>query len=321
MIMKENQKIRPLAIYQLLKNHTDSSVAIGSFEIAQTLNLEGLPSSIKEVKDDLKLLKDWGFGVNEVQGEDLYYLNTKVFSDAELRIIIDAIESATFITEKKTMELVRKISRLAGESRAQSLINKSSFSTIKHTNENVFNAVATLDSCIRSGMKCSFLYFDYDVEGSRLYRKERRRYVVNPLALTFSEDKYYLLAYGDKYENVASYRVDRMDKVMPEGENVTKAEWLKNFDLNAYKKQSFSMFKGDTKEVSLECKNEAVDVVIDKFGEKVNMLKLNDDLFRVKVTVQISPTFFGWCATSGGRIKIVAPEEVKLAYYEHLSKC
>lgn len=321
MIMKENQKIRPLAIYQLLKNHTDSSVAIGSFEIAQTLNLEGLPSSIKEVKDDLKLLKDWGFGVNEVQGEDLYYLNAKVFSDAELRIIIDAIESATFITEKKTMELVRKISRLAGESRAQSLINKSSFSTIKHTNENVFNAVATLDSCIRSGMKCSFLYFDYDVEGSRLYRKERRRYVVNPLALTFSEDKYYLLAYGDKYENVASYRVDRMDKVMPEGENVTKAEWLKNFDLNAYKKQSFSMFKGDIKEVSLECKNEAVDVVIDKFGEKVNMLKLNDDLFRVKVTVQISPTFFGWCATSGGRIKIVAPEEVKLAYYEHLSKC
>ncbi len=319
--MKENQKIRPLAIYQLLKNYTDSTVAIGSFEIAQTLNLEGLPSSIKEVKEDLKLLKDWGFGVNEVRGEERYYVSTKVFSDAELRILIDAVESSAFITEKKTDELVGKISRLAGERRAESFVNLSKFSTVKHTNENVFNAVDTIDGCIRGGMKCSFLYFDYDVEGSRLYRKERKRYVTNPLALTFSEDKYYLIAYGDKYENVATYRIDRMDKVMPEGEKIIKPEWLKDFDINAYKKQAFSMYKGESKEVSLECDNKAVDVIIDKFGEKVNMLKLNDEKFRVKVTVQVSPTFFGWCATSGGKIKIVAPEEVKNAYYEHLSKC
>lgn len=319
--MKENQKIRPLAIYQLLKNHTDSSVAIGSFEIAQTLNLEGLPSSIKEVKDDLKLLKEWGFGVCEIAGEDLYYLNAKIFTDAEIRVLIDAVESSIFITEKKTDELVRKISGLAGAGRSESFRNKSGFLTAKHTNENVFNAVATLDSCIRSGVKCSFLYFDYDCEGVRIYRKERNRYVVNPLALTFSEDKYYLLAYGDKYENIASYRVDRMDKVMPEGEKVVKADWLNNVDINAYKKQAFSMFKGEIKEVTLKCENKAVDAIIDKFGDKVTMLKLNDEEFRVKVRVQISPTFFGWCATSGGVIKIVAPEEVKQAYYEHLSKC
>ena len=71
--MIDNQKIRPLAIYQLLKNHTDSSVALGTFEIAQTLNLEGLPTSIKEVKEDVKLLKEWGFGICEVKGEDAYY--------------------------------------------------------------------------------------------------------------------------------------------------------------------------------------------------------------------------------------------------------
>lgn len=319
--MKENQKIRPLAIYQLLKNHTDSSLAIGSFEIAQTLNLEGLPSSIKEVKEDLKLLKDWGFGVNEVQGEDLYYLTSKIFSDAELRILIDAIESSTFITEKKTLELVRKLSTLAGEGRADLFRNRPGFITAKHTNENVFNAVATLDGCIRNGMKCSFLYFDYDVEGARIYRKERKRYLVNPLALTVSEDKYYLLAYGDKYENIASYRIDRMDKVMPECDKVATPNWLSKTDLNAYKKQAFSMFKGDLTEVSLEGDVVAVDAILDKFGEKVDMLKLDDKTFRVKVKVQVSPTFFGWCATSGGKIKIVSPEEVKIAYYEHLSKC
>ena len=122
--MKENQKIRPLAIYQLLKNHTDSSVALGSFEIAERLNLEGLPTSIKEVKEDLKLLKNWGFGIMEVDGEDRYYLNVRVFTDAELRVLIDAVESASFITEKKTAELIGKLSSLAGFGRAESLKKK-----------------------------------------------------------------------------------------------------------------------------------------------------------------------------------------------------
>ena len=319
--MKENQKIRPLAIYQLLKNHTDSSVALGSFEIAERLNLEGLPSSIKEVKEDLKLLKNWGFGIMEVDGEDRYYLNVRVFTDAELRVLIDAVESASFITEKKTAELIGKLSSLAGFGRAESLKKKQGIISAKHSNENVFNAVTTIDSCIRNDMQCSFLYFDYDVEGTRLYRKERKRYVVNPISLVAMEDKYYLLAYGDKYENVATYRVGKMDKVLPESTKITKAEWLKDFDLKEYRKQAFSMFKGELTEVSLECVNSAVDGIVDKFGEQVSMLKLTDNTFRVKVKVRVSPTFFGWCATSGGNIKIVAPEEVKKEYYEHLSRC
>ncbi len=319
--MKQEQKIRPLAIYQLLKNHTDSSVALGSFEIANTLNLEGLPSSIKDVKDDIKLLKDWGFGVSEIPGEDLYYISTKVFSDAELRILIDAVEASSFLTEKKTKELVLKLSRLAGEHRAESFRKNSTFKSTKHTNESIFNAVATIDQCIRSEKKCSFLYFDYDIEGARLYRKERKRYVVNPLALVAREDNYYLIAYGDKYDNIISYRVDRMDKVMPESDGIRKGDFLKDFDLDSYTKQAFSMFKGELTEVSLECDISAVDGIVDKFSESVNMLKLSDTKFRVKVFVQVSPIFFGWCAASGGRIKITAPEEVKKAYYEHLSKC
>lgn len=320
--MKDNQKIRPLAIYQILKTHTDSTSALGSFEITETLNLQGLPSSIKEVKSDLKLLKEWGFGICEVPGEDLYYLSVRLFSDAELKILLDAVQAASFITEKKTLELTEKLSSLAGASRAELLRSGiHCFKTAKHTNENIFNSVSTLDGCIVSGLKCSFLYFDYDLGGTRVYRKERKRYIVNPLALVFSEDNYYLLAYGDKYENIASYRVDRMDKVMPEKEPIKSVSWLKNFDLASYRKQAFSMFTGELTEVSLECKRSAVDVIVDKFSEQINMLKLDEDTFRVKVKVQVSPTFFGWCATSGGRIKITAPEAVKNAYYEHISKC
>lgn len=323
--MKDIQRIRPLAIFQLLKNYTDSTVALGSFEIANTLNLEGLPTSIKEVKEDVKLLKDWGFGVVEIEGEDRYYVPLRLFTDAELRVLLDAVEASSFITEKKTKELTDKITTLAGVGRAKKNAKKKTSivlqKSVKHSNENVFNSIEILDACIARSLKCSFLYFDYDLEGRRVYRKERNRYVVNPLALAISEDNYYLLAYGDKYENVASYRVDRMEGVMPESEPIKDAPWLKDFDLNSYRKQAFSMFKGELTEVSLEGDVVAIDGIVDKFSESVNMLRIDDNTFRVKVKVQVSPTFFGWCATSGGRIKIVAPENVKKAYYEHLSKC
>ena len=125
--MIDNQKIRPLAIYQLLKNHTDSSVVLGTFEIAQTLNLEGLPTSIKEVKEDVKLLKEWGFGICEVKGEDAYYVSNKIFSDDELCSLIDAIESTTSITESKATELINKLARLAGFGSAESFKKRTGF--------------------------------------------------------------------------------------------------------------------------------------------------------------------------------------------------
>lgn len=320
--MKDTQKIRPLAIYQLLKNCTDSAHPMGSFEIANTLNLEGLPTSIKEVKDDVKLLKEWGFQVGEVQGEDAYYILGNLFDSAELRVLIDAVSAASFISEKKSDDLIKKLSILGGARKGE--IYKSTITllkTNKHTNEAVVEAVGTIDNSIIKGKKCSFLYFDYDVEGARVYRKDKKRYVVNPLTLVVNENNYYLLAYGEHYDTVTTYRVDRMAEVMGEELEIRRAEFTKDFDLNSYRKQAFSMFKGELTEVSLECDASTVDGIVDKFSESVNMLKINDKTFRVKVKVQVSPTFFGWVATAGGRIKITAPEEVKKSYYEHLSKC
>ena len=128
------------------------------------------------------------------------------------------------------------------------------------------------------------------------------------------------MAYGDKYENVAVYRVDRMDKVEAEGESVTRADWLDPDDVASYRKRAFSMFAGKTEEVSLVADKSVTDVIVDKFGERVNMLKLDENTCRVKVKVQVSPTFFGWLATFPGKITVSAPASVREAYLEHLER-
>ncbi len=319
--MKEILTKIPLEIYTLLEKL--EGVSLTKQEIISYMDARGITAKAKDIEKSLEVVLNGNYGVTVTSedGVERYSIQKTVLTHAEIKILLDAVNAAAFVSERKTNELAEKILKIVGAREANFQRKSITFKTAKHTNDGVFDAVELIDASIRQGKKCSFLYFDYDVEGARLYRKERARYVVNPVSLVFSEDNYYLLAYGDKYENLASYRVDRMDKVRSEDEAIKKVEWLKNFDVETYKKQAFSMFKGELTEVTLVCDKSAVDVVVDKFSEYVNMLKLDDETFRIKVNVQVSPTFFGWCATSGGKIKITAPEEVKEAYVKHLTKC
>ncbi len=319
--MKEILTKIPLEIYKLLENL--EGISITKQEIISYMDARGIIAKTKDIEKGLEVVLNGNYGitVTKEDGVERYSIQKTVLTHAETKILLDAVNAAAFVSERKTNELTEKILKIVGAREANFQRKNITFKTAKHTNESVFDAIELIDASILKGKKCSFLYFDYDVDGARIYRKERARYVVNPVCLVFSEDNYYLLAYSDKYENLASYRVDRMDKVRREDEDVVKVEWLKNFDVETYKKQAFSMFKGELSEVTLLCDKSAVDVVVDKFSEYVNMLKLDDESFRIKVNVQVSPTFFGWCATSGGRIKIVAPTDVKEAYVKHLTKC
>ena len=191
------------------------------------------------------------------------------------------------------------------------------FDVVKLKNENIFYNVDTLDTCISAGKKCSFLYFDYDFEGRRRYRKDMQPYVVSPVQMLFEDNNYYLLAISE-HPGVTAYRVDRMDKVTMEADDAERGDVA---DISEFRKQVFSMYGGEAVNVELECDESYVNVIVDKFGFGVTMLKLDDSTVRIKVRVQLSPTFFGWLATGGGKIKIAAPAEAAEKYREHLTRC
>ena len=78
------------------------------------------------------------------------------------------------------------------------------------------------------------------------------------------------------------------------------------------------MFGGEDKEVSLLCANEMAGVVIDRFGQDIWMVPKNQEEFQAKVTVSISPQFFGWVTGIGSKMKIAGPKEVQEAYREYI---
>jgi predicted DNA-binding transcriptional regulator YafY len=306
------QKVKLLKLLEILQLESDEDHPLSTNQIIAKLNEQGIKVARKALYSDIKTLGDFGYEVLMTKNKsNYYYIVDRSFDIAELKILLDAIQAASFITEKKSKILIDKVAALAGSNRAALLKkNITCFDTTKHTNENIYYNVDVIDTSILNGKKVSFEYFDYGINGVRIYRKESERYIVNPIVLVFSDDNYYLVCYNDKYKNISNYRVDRMDKVSEDKDAIEPADCVKGFNIHKHKKQVFSMFLGDVTDIEFMVHKDIIDVVVDKFGEKVKMKKVDEDFAMVYATVQVSPTFYAWCFTFGNKLRIVAPYHV-----------
>lgn len=315
------QKIKLVKLLEILRRDSDEDRPIKTNDLITKLREQGIECSRKILYKDIEELNYYGYEILKLKGQsNMYYIVDRSFDIAELKVLIDAVQAASFITEKKTKQLIDKIAALGGSYRASLLKhNIVCFDTIKHTNEKIYYYVDTIDKCILSNKQLSFLYFDYRVSGGKEYRKDKQRYTVNPITLICSHDNYYLVCYNDKYKNISNYRVDRMDNVKQENADINQADCGKDFNINKYRKEVFSMFTGKTEQIELLAHNDLIDIIIDKFGENVKMTA-HKEYFTIKVQVQTSPTFFSWCCSFGTRLKVISPENVIKELKEHIKE-
>lgn len=158
------------------------------------------------------------------------------------------------------------------------------------------------------------MYFDYAPNGKRKYRKDKRRYYVNPLGLAYSDDKLYLVCYHDKFDTPTNYRIDRMDEVQVDKHCITVKAEFENFDINKYRQELFDMYSGNSEQVALIFPQDLLEIAIDRFGEDIILINKGDNEYIVKTQVQVSKTFFAWLTTFEGRINIHTPADVKEQY-------
>lgn len=311
---KENfSKIKLLKIWEILKQESDEDHPLSTGELLARLEKNGVACDRKTLYQDIAALNSFGYEVICKRGQhsNSYYVVDRSFDVPELRVLIDAVQAASFITERKTAELIDKIAALGGSNRAEILKrNIVEFNTTKHSNESIYYSINAIEDGILSERKISFRYFDLDRSGERQLRKDGERYVVNPVAMVFANDNYYLVCYHDKHKNTASYRIDRMLDVQVTDEPVNRNARPKSLNVSEHRKQAFSMFGGKSVQVRFETDPDLLDVIYDKFGEKAVIISCGDDRIQFTATVQLSPVFFGWCCTFGDRLKIISPKEV-----------
>ena len=321
--MKNNEslnRIRLLRIWEILNRETDEDHPMGTETLREKLLEGGIDCHRVTLYEDIKLLNEAGYEIMTRRGRsNQYYVMDRKFSNPEVHILMDAVQAASFITEKKTAELVDKIAHLAGSQKAAVLKkNIVQFNTAKSTNESIYYSVSEIVTAINNRQKIIFLYFDYDSNHNRVYRRDGHHYVVSPFATIFADGHYYLVIYDKRYNKMTHYRIDRMDKVELIDELADMPPEELAFDAGTYKKQLFGMFSGEATNVTIEMSSHLMDVVFDLFGEKTKIMSYGDDKIRFSADVQISDLFFGWCSSFGENLKLIAPPNVLEDYKVYL---
>ena len=320
MPVEKGQRLKLLKIWEILRQETDEAHPMSSVELLKRLEDAGFKCDRRTLYADIQALNESGYKVNCVRRKtNEYFVEHREFSMAEIQILMDAVQAASFVTEEKTKLLVDKIAELAGSRKAEAnKKNVVAFNTVKSHNEDVFGTVAIITQALEQGKKIEYRYFDYDTSKRRVFRKENKVYKVNPVATIFSDDKYYLLCYDDKHGNPSHYRIDRMAEVKVSSEDITPSKISELCAIQKHKRQLFGMFTGEECEVSFEADNSLIDTVLDKFGFDTRLSVCGENTFSFSAAVQLSPVFLGWCCSFGDRLKVTGPEKVMELLGEHL---
>lgn len=307
-----SRKIKLLKIWEILNRETDEDHPMSTPTLIARLGEFGIEVDRKVLYEDIKLLNSFGYEIKKARkSKNEYYVVDRSFDIPELRVLMDAVQAASFITPEKTKGFIGRIAQLAGDKKAEIMQkNRVEFHTPKSDNKKIFYSVDEIGNAIEQQKQISFLYFDYDIKHQRVYRKDKARYVVNPLATVFSNDNYYLMCYDDKHSGIANYRIDRMDDVRISDTSITETEESKRFDLSRHKRRLFGMFNGEDARVTFQVDTKLVDHIFDKFGDDISIAYGENNTVVFTADVQVSNPFLGWCCSFGKMLKVMSPQSV-----------
>jgi len=311
MAKSPGQKLKLLYLRDILLTQTDERNKLTVKELIDKLTQYDIKVERKTIYHDIETLKQYGLDIiTEGLKEKAYYIGERDFELAELKLLADAVESSKFITEKKSLGLIKKLEGLASEHDAGRLRRQVFIrNRVKNMNESIYYSVDSLHEAILEGRKISFKYFDYNIEKKQIFRKDGALYIVSPVALTWNDENYYLIAHSGNIEGFKHFRVDRMASVKKlDG---IRSPDVKSFNIVEYSKKIFGMYGGEESKVKLRMNNKLAGAVIDRFGKDVIMIADGEEYFTVTVEVVISPIFFGWLFQFGDLCEVLSPQYLK----------
>ncbi len=307
----EGQKEKLFRILELLFDRTDAEHGITVNGIIEALSEQGIRAERKSIYDDFSTLSALGFDVEKLPTRPVSYtLSYRIFELAELKLLVDAIQSSKFITEEYSKRLIDKLSLFAGRSDRGALSRTVHVEgRAKTLNKATIYTIDTIHAAINENKKISFKYYDYNGKKEKVLRHGGESYSVSPAALVWSEERYYLVGIDDRDGVRKNFRVDKMlsVEVLP---NERREDALRSFNSAEYSQKIFGMYSGEETVVTLECDESLAGVIIDRFGTEYTFIKAERG-FRFSPRVIVSPNFFAWVLSLGDKIEIVKPESVR----------
>ena len=305
----DNQKLKIFYILDYLERNSNVTHPVRASELIEMLERRNIHSERKSVYSDIAALQDYGVDIVSIPGKNGgYYIASRNFELPELKLLIDAVQSSRFLTEKKSRELIEKLCNQCNEHDARLMRRDVLVSgRVKSMNETIYYNVDAIQEAISANQQITFRYFDWDLNGKRKYRE--KSYEASPYGLCQDNENCYLLALSPRH-GVTSYRVDRMAEItLLEAERVPCPE-LTGKRLTEHANRLFQMYSGEATTVKLRFHRSLVNVVIDRFGRDTMLIPDGEDHFVFTVNVAVSPMFLSWVIGFGKKAKILHPQSV-----------
>ena len=313
MARSANQKLKLLYLLRFLQRQSDERHPVTVADMIEELSQHDIAAERKSIYDDLETLRSFGADIVQQRGKQTgYYIGQRDFELPELKLLVDSIQSSKFITEKKTVSLIRKLENLASVHDARMLERQVYVrNRVKSMNESVYYNVDEISNAINRDRMIRFRYFEFTVEKERQYRRGGAGYVLSPFALMWDDENYYMLAWDAEEARMKHFRVDKMSAISTLETARQGKEAFRDTDMSAYSKKVFGMFTGQESAVKLRFANHLAGAVIDRFGKDVMLMRDGPDAFTVTVNVAVSPLFFAWVFGFGAEAEILGPEAVR----------
>ena len=320
---KNDHRLRLLYLYQLLQKYTDADHSLSTPEILERMRSEyGISTHRTTLPEDIDLLRAAGVEIIAERRQRIhYYLEGRLFSQPELRLLTDAVRSSRFITEAKSRDLINKLGKLTSEPEAETVFRPVHIpSGVKSDNEKIYYIADTIGKAMTENRKIQFHYYDYDGNKRKILRNNGLPYTVSPYDLIWDGDFYYLTGYCDERQEVRVFRVDRIFSC-PEIKEEKLLPRPADYDVERYTSEVFRMYATQEAEVvQLLCNNRVMRGVIDQFGTDVKTCTCDNEHFRAKVRVCASPNFYRWVFGWDGLIQIEYPAHIREEYAEMLRR-
>lgn len=309
----DNQKLKMLYLVRIFEQETDDRHALTMPEIIAKLAAYGVNADRKTIYRDIEELRklDYDIIVTKEARNVYYHLGSRDFELPELKLLVDAVQSSKFITDRKSKDLIKKLEALGSKYDGAKLQRQVLIAgRVKTLNERIYYNVDKIHEAINSDRQIRFRYYDWNLQKKMEPRYDGRWYQISPWALMWDDEMYYLVVYDAKYDRITHYRVDKMKEISVLDEPREGKKAFREFNIARYTNSLFGMYAGEETKVTLECRNEMVGVIIDRFGKDIIIVPKDDEHFQTVVTVAVSNHFLGWIMSLGGDVKIVAPAGV-----------
>lgn len=309
-----------LLILKYLWDNTDESHTASIADMLKYLSENGLPSDRKTVSKYIDTLTEFGIDIVKIRRtQNQYFIGTRHFEAPEVKLLIDAVQSSRFITKSKSKDLINKLAAFVAPNQA-TVLKRHLYvdSRNKANNEAIYITTDRIQEAIIEKKKVLFQYFDYGVDGKPVLRRNGEKYLVSPYDLIWSSDTYYLAGLHEIKGIAAKFRIDRIKNL--EITDKKAASKPRDYSVAEFFAHEFSMMDGEDCEVTLLCENALMNSIVDRFGQKISPVVVDDKHFTVTVTVDLSSLFYSWVFASEGKMKIVSPDKAVKGFNDIMAK-